>query len=94
MTGREVWTIHTAGEYSDSAGQLCVRCGFVLDTGLDGKAWQIGTDPPRGWTPGDRILVSPFHNPSMMLTVDAADPERDRSDEIECEMIGGDAGCV
>lgn len=49
--------VHLSGEFDDATGQHCVRCGLLLAQPLHNLAWEEGTLPPRGWTPGVEIAV-------------------------------------
>lgn len=73
--------VHVAGTYDPDLGQLCSRCGDVLDTGLANKSW-IGANPPVGWPEGEEILIAG----SFSGLVSALQDDRDTSDEQRCEI--------
>ena len=76
---------HAAGDYDEALGQLCMRCGMVLDKGLRWKSAATGTSVPRGWPAGAAVMATPG---GAMLCLEASlDPQRDRSDEADCPSI-------
>lgn len=50
LGGPEI-VVHTTGEWVDSVGQLCVRCGTVLVASANGAGWSTGAHlaEPHRW---------------------------------------------
>lgn len=76
---------HVAGDYDEVLGQLCMRCGLVLDDGL--LTWGSpapGTSVPRGWPAGASVMVTVGGG---LLCLEASmRADRDRSDEADCRL--------
>lgn len=82
---------HVAGDYDEVLGQLCMRCGTVLDEGAVGKYYAIpeGQEdhgPPRGWPAGEAVMASAPGGGFRVLE-SALRADRDRSDEADCELV-------
>ena len=81
---------HVAGDYDALLGQLCMRCGMVLDEGQRfGCAVRDGgpdTGPPRGWPAGAAVMAS-APGGSFRVLESALRADRDRSDEADCPSI-------
>jgi hypothetical protein len=73
---------HIAGHYDRVLGQLCSRCGTVLD---EGGPLIARLRPKGGFPPGSTVLVS--IGGSILALESVLDDDRDRSDEAECESI-------
>ncbi|MEO5920637.1 MAG: hypothetical protein ABIQ01_05780 [Pseudolysinimonas sp.] len=82
------FTIHIAGEVRDLL-QRCSRCGAILmdrrsvsyhpgvpGEPLEPKFWELGQGVMVGHTPG---------GPSMLTGMLGMNPDRDTSDEVDCE---------
>jgi hypothetical protein len=78
---------HIAGDYDAALGQLCMRCGVVLDGGLQAKGWPHGTEPARGFPPGRAVMVSTDSGGRFRCPESALLPDRDRSDEADCISV-------
>jgi len=76
---------HVAGDYDEVLGQLCMRCGMVLDSGLSWKASAPGTTTPRGWPAGQAVMASVGGGFRCLEAFMRAD--RDRSDEADCRSV-------
>lgn len=73
---------HVAGGYDRGLGQLCSRCGAVLDTG----EVPLGPGPSaQGFPPGSVVLVS--EGGGFLAAEGALKSDRDRSDEADCESV-------
>ena len=82
---------HVAGDYDALLGQLCMRCGMVLDEGQSfGHAIsdldQLDTGRPRGWPAGAAVMAS-APGGSFRVLESALRADRDRSDEADCSSI-------
>lgn len=80
---------HVAGDYDEVLGQLCMRCGMVLDEGA-ARSYAIpegqpDTGPPRGWPAGETVLCSVAGG--FRVAESALRADRDRSDEADCRSI-------
>ena len=81
---------HVAGDYDAVLGQLCMRCGMVLDEG--GRALPSPAPGLRalatsgGFTPGEAVLAS-VPTGSLRMLESAMRADRDRSDEADCASI-------
>lgn len=76
---------HVAGHFDRVLGQLCMRCGLVLDEG-DARSYASGvTGPPKGWEPGAAVMVSV--NGGLRMTESSLRADRDRSDEADCASV-------
>lgn len=81
------FTVHVAGPVQDAL-QRCSRCGGIL---MDrrGVAYELGVEPPepRFWEEGQGVMVGHSYDggPSMMTGMLGMNPDRDRSDEVDCE---------
>jgi hypothetical protein len=67
---------HVAGDFIGGIGQLCSRCGLVLDEG----------DTDLSWPPGEAIMAS-APGGSFRVLESALRADRDRSDEADCVSI-------
>lgn len=81
---------HIAGGYDAVLGQLCMRCGMVLDEG-DARSYgvregDVDTGPPAGWPPGEAVMAS-APGGSFRVLESALRADRDRSDEADCQAI-------
>lgn len=82
---------HVAGDYDRVLGQLCMRCGMVLDEGAMGTYYGVhegdrDTGPPQGWPPGETVMAS-VPGGSFRVLESALRADRDRSDEADCAPI-------
>lgn len=76
---------HVAGDYDRVLGQLCMRCGLVLDAG-DQRNYSSSAPPPQGWPPGETVMAS-VPGGSFRVLESALRADRDRSDEADCAPI-------
>lgn len=78
---------HVAGDYDAVLGQLCMRCGLVLDEGRGGPrpAACVRQGRGGGFEPGAGVLVS--IDGTLRLAEAALSSDRDRSDEADCRSI-------
>lgn len=73
---------HLAGDYDARLGQLCMRCGAVLD---DGMVDTPGGPRPCGFPPGEAVLMS--ITGGLRILESALRRDRDRSDEADCTSV-------
>jgi hypothetical protein len=78
---------HVAGGYDRDLGQLCSRCGAVLDAGYGPmpRSYAIVGKPDGGFRPGEVVLVST--GGAYLAAESVLKSDRDRSDEADCESI-------
>lgn len=69
---------HVAGDYDAVLGQLCMRCGMVLDKGAGGSGG--------GWPAGAAVMASVGAG-SFRVLESSLRVDRDRSDEADCPSI-------
>lgn len=74
---------HVAGPYDRVLGQLCSRCGAVLDKGASSTDKRLGSGGP--FRHGAEVLVSP--GGGFLAGGAGLRADRDRSDESDCESV-------